>query len=253
MKFTDFYKSLDTLCPATGSAAWDNDGVMLAPREWDEVRRVLVALDPTEKAIKYAAENGFDLLLTHHPLIFKGLKSITGADTVSSRVLTALSSGVKVVSLHTRLDSARGGVNDVLLELCGAEYTRDCGDADSPDIGRVGTLPEECDVACFARNVKKALGCGSVRVYGEGKVKTVAALGGSGKDLISSAVKAGADVFVTGESGYNAAEAAAEAGLCIIEAGHYHTEAPVCRVLADHVKNLGLEVEIFEYSPYVDM
>ncbi|MBR5447504.1 MAG: Nif3-like dinuclear metal center hexameric protein, partial [Clostridia bacterium] len=87
----------------------------------------------------------------------------------------------------------------------------------------------------------------------EGRVKTVAVLGGSGKDLISSASKAGADVFVTGESGYNAAETAAEAGLCIIEAGHYHTEAPVCRVLADHVKNLGLEVEIFEYSPYVDM
>ena len=81
----------------------------------------------------------------------------------------------------------------------------------------------------------------------------MAVLGGSGKDLISSAAKAGADVFVTGESGYNAAEAAAESGLCIIEAGHYHTEAPVCKVLADHVRGLGLEAEIFEYSPYVDM
>ncbi|MBR5632926.1 MAG: Nif3-like dinuclear metal center hexameric protein, partial [Clostridia bacterium] len=56
-----------------------------------------------------------------------------------------------------------------------------------------------------------------------------------------------------GESGYNAAETAAEAGLCVIEAGHYHTEAPVCRVLADHVKSLGLEAEIFEYSPYADV
>ena len=105
----------------------------------------------------------------------------------------------------------------------------------------------------LALRVKTALGCGSVRVYGAGKAKTVAVLGGSGKDLITSAAKAGADVFVTGESGYNAAEAAAESGLCIIEAGHYHTEAPVCRVLADHVKSLGLDAEIFEYSPYVDM
>ena len=143
MEFTDFYKSLEELCPSEKSAVWDNDGVMLAPLGRDEVSRVLVSLDPTEKAIRYAAENGFDTLLTHHPLIFKGLKSITGADTVSSRVLTALSSGVKVVSLHTRLDAARGGVNDVLLSLCGAEYTRDFGDAESPDIGRVGKLPEE--------------------------------------------------------------------------------------------------------------
>lgn len=253
MRFTDFYKTLEDLCPSEKSAVWDNDGTMLNPLGKDEVRRVLVSLDPTEKAIRYAAENGFDLLLTHHPLIFKGLKSLTGADTVSSRVLTALASGITVVSLHTRLDAARGGVNDILLSLCGAEYIRDFGDAESPDIGRVGKLSEECDVKDFALHVKSVLCCDSVRVYGEGKVQTLAVLGGSGKDLISSAVKAGADVFVTGESGYNAAEAAAEGGLCIIEAGHYHTEAPVCKVLADHVRGLGLEAEIFAYSPYMDV
>ena len=250
MKFKDFYASLEALAPREGSAAWDNDGVMVKLPDKNEVERVLIALDPTEKAIKYAAQGGFDVLLTHHPLIFKGLKSLSGEDTVSSRVLSALGAGVTVVSLHTRLDSARGGVNDALLDAAGATVCGVFGDADDPEIGRLGEYSSPMDVTVLAERIKEATGAPFVRVYGTGEVKKAAFLGGSGKDFVVPAMAAGADVLVTGEVGYNAAEAAAEAGLCIIEAGHYHTEAPVCSVLKDHVDSLGLYAEIYEYCPY---
>ncbi len=253
MKFNDFYASLESLAPKSGSAVWDNDGVMVKPPVTDEVKKVLVALDPTADAIRRAAEGKFDVLLTHHPLIFKGMKRLTGEDTVSNRVLTALAENVAVVSLHTRLDAAVGGVNDVLLALTGAHPAGTFGDEDDPTLGRLGELDSPVSVRDFALKLKVKLGCDSIRVYGDGEVKKVAVLGGSGKDFIIPALVSGADVFVTGEVGYNTAESAAEAGLCIIEAGHYHTEVPVCERMAEYVRSLGIEAEVFAASPYRDL
>lgn len=249
MKFSNFYAFLEGLAPREGSAVWDNDGVMcLGNRELD-VKRVLVALDPTENAIKYASENRFDVLLTHHPMIFKGLKALTGADAVSARTISALTRGVAVISLHTRLDAAEGGVNDALMSSLGIEATGRFGDAEMPTLGRLGDLEREMDSAEFAAKVRDSLGCGRVRVTGKGSVKRVAAVGGDGKDFILPAMNAGADVLVTGDAGYNDCEAAAEKGFVIIEAGHFHTENPVCRMLAEKLCEVGLEAETYNTCP----
>lgn len=249
MRFDELYKKLEEIAPRELSAPWDNDGVMCRSPRTDAVDKVLVALDPTAKAIKYAVDGGFDVLLTHHPLIFKGLKSITGADVVSSRAILALSTGVSVVSLHTRLDAAEKGVNDALVRQIGLEPTGVFGDVEAPTLGRLAET-DECDVADLANKVKTALGCESVRVTGEGKVKKVAVVGGSGKDFIIPAMAMGADVLITGEAGYNDTETAAEQGFCIIEAGHYHTEYPVCAALAEYVRSLGIKAEVFDACPY---
>ena len=249
MRFDEFYKEFEKIAPRELSAPWDNDGVMCLSPKTDDVRKVLVALDPTLGAIKYAAEGGFDVLVTHHPLIFKGLKSITGVDTVSSRAIFALSEGVSVVSLHTRLDAAENGVNDALVRQIGLEATGVFGDSEAPTLGRLAET-SECDVLELAEKVKKALSCESVRVAGDGKVRKIAFVGGSGKDFILPAMREGADVLVTGDVGSNDAEAAAEQGFCIIEAGHYHTEFPVCAIVAEYIKSLGLEAEVYAECPY---
>lgn len=249
MRSRDFYSELEAFAPKTLSATWDNDGVMCRVPWKDEVKRVLVALDPTAAAIEYAAENGFDVLLTHHPLIFKGLKSLTGEDTVSYRTVKALACGVGVISLHTRLDAAQGGVNDALMAKLGIEVTGNFGDAEAPELGRLGELCCETDVRELALKVKNALGCGAVRVTGGGKVKKIAAVGGDGKDFIIPAMLCGADVLITGDAGYNAAEAAAEVGFTVIEAGHFHTEKPVCEVLAGYIRDMGIEAEVFDTCP----
>ncbi len=249
MRFSNFYAFLEGLAPRELSAVWDNDGVMcLVDRDLD-VKKVLVALDPTSSAIKYAAEKGFDVLLTHHPMIFKGLKSLTGTDTVSARTISALTNGVAVVSLHTRLDAVEGGVNDALMEALGIKVTGTFGDSEMPSLGRLGELEEMLDAAELAVRVRDSLGCDRVRVTGKGTVRCVAAVGGDGKDFVFPAIKAGADVLITGDAGYNICEAAAEDGFVIIEAGHFHTEAPVCRILTEKLRGIGLEAETFSTCP----
>ena len=249
MKFLDFYKKFEEKAPRELSAVWDNDGVMCHVPHDSDVKRVLVALDPTADAIEYAVENGFDVLVSHHPLIFKGLKNLAGDDVVSQRAIKAMTSGVSVISLHTRLDAAEGGVNDALMDAVGIHVTGTFGDSEAPTLGRLGET-EELDVMELAARVRDALGCDSVRVTGKGNVRRVAAVGGDGKDFIIPAMKAGADVLITGDAGYNAAEAAAEMGFAVIEAGHFHTEHPVCALLAEYVRGLGIETEVYNTCPY---
>lgn len=249
MRFAELYSKLEEKAPRELSAVWDNDGVMYLEPHDREVKRVLVALDPTAEAIEYAAEKGFDVLVSHHPLIFKGLKNLAGGDVVSRRVIKALTSGVSVVSLHTRLDAAEGGVNDALMAAVGIPVTGAFGDSEAPTLGRLGET-DEVDVMTLAARVKTALGCDAVRVTGGGKVTRVAAVGGDGKDFIIPAMKAGAHVLITGDAGYNAAEAAAEWGFAVIEAGHFHTEHPVCAVLAEYIRGLGIDAEVFNTCPY---
>ena len=251
MKFTELYKKLEEIAPRELSAPWDNDGVMCHDPSRENVEKVLVALDPTAGAIEYARNGDFDVLVTHHPLIFKGLKSITGVDTVSFRAILALSGGVSVISLHTRLDAAKNGVNDALARAVGFEVSGVFGDNEAPTLGRLAELEgESLDVYNLAERVKTALGCESVRVTGKGSVHKIAFVGGDGKDFISPAMAAGADVLITGDTGYNASEAAAEQGFCVIEAGHFHSEFPVCSVVAEYIESLGIKTEVYRECPY---
>ena len=248
MILRELYASLEKIAPKDLSAPWDNDGIMCTLSVDKDVKRVLVALDATASAISAAKDGSYDVLLTHHPLIFKGLKSVTGEDTVSARAILALSGGVSVISLHTRLDAADGGVNDALARRIGLDVTGKFGDSEAPEIGRLCEL-DETDADILALRVKAALGCSAVRVYGNGKISRAALLGGEGKDFIIPAIKAGADCLITGDAGYNACEAAAEGGFVIIEAGHYHTEFPVCECLQTYVRSLGLECDVFSDCP----
>lgn len=245
MTVIDFYNKLSELYPSSLSSSWDNDGLMLCADGNKEVKKVLVSLDASLEAIEYAIKGGFDLILTHHPLIFKGMKSLNEYDLTGKRVLLLLKAGISVISLHTRLDAGEGGVNDTLASLLGLYDIEVFGDLDNPTLGRIGTTdisaPEK-----FAHKIKEATGIPSVTAYVCRPISRVAVVGGGGGDLIGDAKRAGADTLVTGESGYNKSLDACDGNFNVFIAGHYYTEAPVCKRLRELCETIAsAEAEIF--------
>ena len=251
MTVKEFHEKLTELYPRTLSAEWDNDGIMVSGDTAAEVKRVLVSLDATDKAIKYAAEHGFDTLLVHHPMIFMGARTVTRDSFVGKRIIDASVGGVTVISMHTRLDAGEGGVNDTLLATLGFEVSGAFGDSEMPGIARFADIPE-MTARSLATLVKEKLGCEFVRLTGDADrvVHRLGVCGGAGGDLLWDALDNGCDVFLTGECGYNKSEDAAEDGLVTLEAGHYFTESPVCGVLAYLAESIaGAECEFYDSYP----
>lgn len=248
MNVKELYGILSEAYPAELSCGWDNDGLMAAVDLDAPVRKVLISLDATESAVKYAAEHGFDVLLTHHPMIFKGAKHVTPMTLDGRRILAAITGGVTVMSFHTRLDAVEGGVNDELCRVLGFESDGVFGDEEAPTLGRLATLREGMTLRQLAVHVKEKLNAPSVKLIAqdtERVVTKIALCGGGGKGFTYAALAAGAEAFITGENDYNTPQDASELGLATIEAGHYETEVPVCRVLADKLTSLGIPSEMY--------
>ena len=236
MTITQLYEILEKSAPRALSADWDNDGFACLPDPAKEVKRVLIALDATEEAVDLAIKEGFDLLLTHHPLLFRGVKELTPARCVPRKLLKLAQNGVAALSLHTRLDAAEGGVNDVLAALLGLKDVKPFAPEGEPTCGRIGKLQAPVDVEAFSHTVCHLLDAPCVNFVGKGKVQTVAVLGGEGGDFVDAARAAGAELFLAGRIGYHRMLDAAEDGLCVMEAGHFYTERPVLKHLAALVK-----------------
>lgn len=252
MNVRELHQRLSELYPKTLSCSWDNDGIMVSRDTGVQVKKVLVALDGTGDALKYAADNGFDTVVTHHPMLFRGAKSVT-PDLLSGRkILDAATSGISVISLHTRLDAGEGGVNDCLCRALGFEPAEVFGDDDAPTLGRIANI-EVTTARELALLVKDKLGCDAVRVTGDldKMITRVGFCGGDGKDFVFPALLSGCDAYVTGDAGYNMAEDAGEDGLVTIEVGHYHSEAIVCPALKKLVEEIaGAECEIYNSCAY---
>lgn len=238
MTVHDLYCTLDKLYPRSLSCSWDNDGLMVCADLSCEVKRVLLALDATNDAIAYAVREGCQVLLTHHPMLFRPLKNITPDSLNGERTLSALKADLAVISLHTRLDAGGDGVNDALVDALGLTSSGTFGDDESPALGRLSCLEKEMTPSEFSAFVKEKLGAPVVHYTGNRMVKNVAVVGGGGKDFIYPALTAGADTLLTGEVSYNSVLDAADDGINVIEAGHYFTEAPVLRHLADLCRDL---------------
>ncbi len=252
MTVFELHEALSERWPVSLSAPWDNDGILISADPAAPVRRALVSLDADAKALAYAEEHGFDLLLSHHPAVFRGARSVTPETVNGGRVIRAIRHGISVISLHTRLDAGKDGVNETLCRLAGFEPSGAFGTDDTPGIARYADIPET-DGYALARLVREKLNAPLLRMTGDPgrRIRRIGFCGGDGKDLILSALEAGCNAFVTGDAGYNAAEDAAELGLLTLEAGHFHTENPVCRVLADAVRELcGAETEWFDSCAY---
>lgn len=240
---------LDEKIPRSLSCEWDNDGVMVCADDGTAAGRILLTLDVTLDALEYAYSDGCGCVISHHPLIFRPLRSLSG-DTVSSRAAVyALTHGITVMSYHTRLDALeRYGVNDTLCNILGVENAVPFG-PDSEAIGRFGNISTFKTLSDFCADVKEALGAGGLVVVDAGReVRKVALIGGDGKDYLIPAIEAGADTFLTGRCGYNLDIDAAGYGINVVEAGHYNTEAPVLTSLQKLISEEFDDIEFVYYN-----
>lgn len=240
---SELYEYLSYRIPSSLSEEWDNDGIMCLPHN-SRVGRILLSLDATRAAAARAVNDGFDLIITHHPMIFRPVRSLS-----SPKMIELVENNIAVFSFHTRLDAVDGGVNDALAELLGLT------DIEKLSMGRIGTLPSPVPTDEFAEIVKDKLSCGNISyIKRTPSVRRVAVLGGDGKDFVSEAEAAGADTYLTGSMSYNTLVDADEGGINVIEAGHYNTEFPVLRSLQKMIYEFdsSIETEIYDNNPIVN-
>ncbi|WP_419496500.1 Nif3-like dinuclear metal center hexameric protein [Faecousia sp.] len=234
----DILDVLEALAPCSMKMDWDNVGLLCGSRK-KQVEQVLVALDPFEDVCDEAVEWGADVIVTHHPLIFRPVANVTDETGVGRVIERLCSAGISAVNAHTNLDCAPGGVNDELAAVLGLRSVTVLNPSGTDAQGRPwgllrGGETDEQPLGEFLQTVKRALGCPGLRYVDGGKpVRRVAVGGGSCADEMLEAVAAGCDTFVTADVRYNQFWDAHDLGLNLIDAGHFYTENPVTRVLAD--------------------
>ncbi|MBW1922478.1 MAG: Nif3-like dinuclear metal center hexameric protein [Deltaproteobacteria bacterium] len=224
----DLLHLLDRMAPFRLAETWDNSGLQVGSASW-EARGVHVALDPGIRALKGAVESGCGVLLTHHPLLFRPLARVETDIYPGEVVKEAVRHEVAVVAMHTNLDAAPGGINDILAELLGltdVEVLEESESAAGAGIGRVGNLPAPVPASEFLGRIGEIMGARHLGVVNPPRdpVRRVAVVGGSGGGLLRVSAEKRAQVLVTGDIGHHHALEAGASGLCVVDAGHYRTE-----------------------------
>ena len=232
----DIEQYLYAWAPRELAESWDNVGLLVGDPE-AEVRRVLVALDVTPQVVAEAIEKDCQLIAAHHPVMNCAWHQVqtVRTDDRQGRVLTELiRHGIAAICMHTNLDAAAGGVNEVLAQKLGLS---DLKMLTEEKIGRIGTLKCEIPLVEFTRFVIESLGCNGLRYTDCGKpVHRVAVGGGACGDYIPQAIAAGCDTFVTSDLRYH--DFLDTTALNLIDAGHFPTEDVICVPLADYLQKV---------------
>ena len=245
----DILSYLETLAPRSMKMDWDNVGLLCGGKS-RPVTKILVALDPFEGVCKEAAQWGAELILTHHPLIFSPLKSVTDETSIGRAVQLLCANSISAINAHTNLDCAPGGVNDCLAETLGLSDIQVIAPSGVDELGRPWGLLRQGTVEAqllsdFLPKVKSALNCEGLRYVNGGKpVHRVAVGGGACASELLDAVNAGCDTFVTADVKYNQFWDAKDLGLNLIDAGHFATENPVVSLLAAKIAAQFPEVSV---------
>ena len=250
----DIFDHLNNLADVKLAEKWDNVGLMLGSNN-NEVSRVLVCLDVTTSVVEEAIANNVNLIVSHHPLIFKPLKNIDYTTDFKSRIIRNLiKNDISVISFHTNLDSATLGLNDYLakiLKLNEIQVLFEHSLDNTAGLGRIGKLSKPLKLSDFIIYVKNCFSLETVSaVIGDEKeISTIALLGGSGADFIYTLPEV--DVYLTGDVGYHAALDAIEMKKNIIDVGHF-SENLVKDLLLDYISELNVEVikSTVEKSPF---
>ncbi len=243
MKIKDIYSYLDTICPFSTACDFDNVGLLVGDMN-ATVTKAVVVLDCTSAAVEFARKQSAELIITHHPVIFGGIKSVTA----ETPVYKAIKNGVSVLAAHTNLDSAEGGVNDILAAALGLT---DIKKVVCPDgfAFRYGTLPSIMTADELARYAAERLHSNARYVCGEKPIKTLAVCGGSGWDMCDIAIAAGADAFLTSEVKHHAFLEAKEKGVTLLDLGHFATERVIVNALTEKLKE---NIKNVEFIPFDD-
>lgn len=249
MKISEILVILDAIAPfdlQDTEGGGDNCGLIIG-REDADIKRIMISVDLTKKAVAVAKKQFIDLIITHHPPIFRPIKRIN-----NSLFIDLLESETSVISLHTNYDCAH--LNDILAEKMGLMQTEgilECASISSKKsyLGRIGILEEEISGEDIIQRVKEELGIDYVRVIGEVKdfVLSAAVSQGGISGFEKEIIELGVDVYITGEVKYNSAVDLSNAGCFIIEAGHYETEKLFIGDLTERLNSMAPELEILPF------
>ncbi len=244
--------ALEQFAPLPLQESWDNAGLQLGLTE-AEVSGALLCLDVNEKIVDEAIDKGCNLIVSHHPLLFRGLKQITDADYVQRTVIKALKNDIVVVSMHTNMDNAKHGVNWKIAEKLALQQTRFFAqktvDGLEAGSGVVGMLPQEMAADDFVLLVKKQFGveCAMCNELLRRPIRKVAICGGAGDFLLDDAIRQGADAFITGEMHYHQFFGYEQRiQICVI--GHYQSEQYTSEIFRDIIAKAcpGVRTEMAE-------
>lgn len=228
-KVVDIAKEIEEFAPEFLKEDYDNVGLMVGDKD-KEVNKVLLALDCTKEIIKESIQLKCDLIITHHPLIFKKPKNIIRGDLLGDKAISLIKEDIALYSCHTNLDSAENGINETIVNMLGFNSNQiiepnEAGNYKNGGIGRLVKLKKEILLSELINLVKEKLDIKNMRIVrGSDKVKVLAIINGSGQDLFYKAKELGADCIITGDTTYHFASDFKEMKINIIDAGHFSTE-----------------------------
>lgn len=249
MRCSEIITRLELLSPPSFAEDWDNVGLLVGRMD-QEISSVYVALDATDKVIEEAVQNGADMIITHHPLIFSGLKSITEETFIGRRVRKMIGEDICYYAMHTNFDvlgMADAAAEELHLANSQVLHTTFEDDISKEGFGRYGKLPREMTLGECAEYVKRKFSLEHVMVYGDLRtvVNIAAICPGSGKDFMDDAIKVGADVYVTGDVSHHMGIDAIAQGVCVIDAGHYGIEKIFIPYMKDFLKKQMPGIKVF--------
>lgn len=240
MKVKELTAWLENKYPAKAAEHWDNVGLLVGDDE-AEVSHIFLALDLTEETLEEAIQAGADMIITHHPMIFGGIKKINNHDFTGRKIMRLIRNNISYYAMHTNYDVL--GMADLSADYLKLQETKvltvtDESGEQPEGFGRVGKLAQPMTLGEFGKYVKECNRLPDVRVYGEldRKIEMVAICTGSGKSMIRDVMAAGADVYVTGDIDYHTAIDTMADGLAIVDAGHYGTEYIFAEAMAKELK-----------------
>lgn len=243
MNAGQIYDYIDRIAPFSAQEEWDNSGFQVGERA-KTVRKILFALDATAELVLEAHEQQCDLLVTHHPFLFRAQKQFTEQNPA----YLAAKYNIAVISAHTSYDCADGGVNDVLAQLLNLQNIQ------KPENGFYRLGETQCKTALeFAEYAKSVLNVPVCVSLPQKEIHLVAVCGGAAMELAFEAKQAGADLFLTGDAKHHEILDAAECGISVAAAGHFYTEHPAVLSLKDRVQAQFPETECIvsdQTAPY---
>jgi len=248
----ELYNCLDKIAPFKNQDKSDNAGLLVGNCN-AEVKKILVCLDVTNKVVAEAVEKGIDLIIAHHPLIYRPVSKILSGDPLHALVR----SNISLIAAHTNLDVAVGGIADLMLARLGFPKSETVILPINPDgsgYGRIIELDSPIYAEDLAGKCKTAFDCTVVRYVDSGKaISKIGVSSGSAEESVEAALNAGCDAFICGEVSHDRMLFAADYGLTLIEAGHFHTEDIFCEDLVNRLKSQFKEIEVEKSKNSVDV
>lgn len=251
--------TIEFLCPPAHAENWDNPGLIAGDYDKD-IKKIYIALDATSEVIDEAIRQNCDLIITHHPLVFSGLRQINSDDFTARRLLKLIRNDICCYAMHTNFDvdvmgdlaaDMLGLLETSVLQVTGQKFV--AGAYEDIGIGTHGILPEAMTLRDCAELVKTVFDIPDVRIFGDPDqiVRTAAMCPGSGKDLLSDVKRVHADVYISGDFGHHNGLDAVEQGIMVIDAGHQGIEKIFVKYMKDYIEKHieGVEVMTEDSRP----